>query len=70
MNHALTLRPPAPLRNGLLLTLLAAFWLACAMSFAPTLTSAVTTHSQVCKCAHCSGGPTCCCRLVGKCLTP
>lgn len=72
MNHALTLPRPAPLRIGRLLILTVAFWLACGVSLAPTLirTAAVANHSQVCKCAHCSGGPTCFCRLAGKCPAP
>jgi hypothetical protein len=76
MNHALTLRYPAPLRIGPLLMLCIAFLLASAVCITPTLaptlahTAGVGSHSEVCKCAHCSGGLTCCCRLAGKCLIP
>lgn len=75
MSYSLTLQPPAArLRVGLLLILSVAFWLATAASLAPGLVRASSvnpaTHSDVCKCAHCSGGPTCCCNITGKCLAP
>ncbi|MDR3687770.1 MAG: hypothetical protein P4L46_00205 [Fimbriimonas sp.] len=72
MNHALYLRPMAPIRIGPMLMLLIAFWLASAVSFAPTFGRAATVprHSDYCHCPHCSGGPTCCCRFAGKCPTP
>jgi hypothetical protein len=70
MNHALTLRPPAPLRIWPLLVLCFAFWLASAVSMAPTLARSASGKSVVCKCAHCKGGLACCCRLAGRCLTP
>jgi len=75
MNHALTLRLPAPLRIWPFLVLCLAFSLASAVSLTPTLAPTLartgsTGQSGVCKCAHCSGGITCCCRLAGKCLTP
>ncbi len=72
MNHALTLRPPTHVLLERLLMLSLAFWLASAVSLAPTLrrTASVASDSGVCKCAHCSGGLTCCCRLTGKCPIP
>jgi hypothetical protein len=77
VNYALSLQRPAPIRMGLFVMLSIAFLLASAVSLAPTFGSAASlavpsaaSHSEVCKCAHCSGGPTCCCRLAGKCPTP
>jgi len=72
MNYALTLRHPVPVRSGLLLTLCIAFWLAAALSFAPTLrrTAGIASHSEICKCAHCPGGAACCCRTSLACPNP
>jgi len=76
MNYALTLRPPAPHRSvsrrlGLVLMLSIGLSLASASSLAPTLIrSAAEDHARVCKCAHCSGGLTCCCRFIGRCPLP
>lgn len=72
MTYAITLRSPAPLRVGPMLILGIVFWLASAVCLAPTLQRSAGSGVQagVCKCAHCSGGLTCCCRLAGKCAAP
>jgi hypothetical protein len=71
MSYALTMSPPAPLRIWPMLLCLA-LMLASAVSLTPTLerTEGASSHSQVCRCAHCSGGATCCCRHTGKCPMP
>ena len=69
MSSALALRPLPPIRSGLLALLLVAFSLVTVVSVTPDLVRAGVSpaHSQVCKCAHCSGGRTCCCKLTGTC---
>lgn len=64
--HAL--RSPRPTRVGLLLALSLGLWLASALSFAPT--ALALRHADVCKCADCKGGPTCCCLVGLQCPTP
>jgi len=72
MTYALPLPRPAPIKLGLLLILTVAYMVACAVSLAPTIgrTDGLANHSEVCHCAHCDGGPNCCCRQSGKCPTP
>jgi hypothetical protein len=72
MNHAIPLPHTVPLRIRILLLLTIAYSFTSAVSLAPTFgrtiaAASLATHSQVCKCAHCSGGAACCCRLAGKC---
>lgn len=66
MTYSLAHRPQATLRVGLILAVSTALWLASAVSLAPALSQPVP-HSEVCKCAHCPGELTCCCRIGLNC---